>query len=357
MRGIFLILTMISVSLFPNFLADLLDLSAVADVPFSLPNSASGMIFQSRDFVSFQIHGDSISFFITKGVDFPLPLNTSILSPLCSRKGVDPSLMKAVMRMESSFRLHAISRSNAKGLMQIKTPTAFENGAFNSFDPFQNVSAGCEYLSKLIEKTGSIEGGLAAYFMGYRAFRERGYTSSSRRYVERVMKYMEYYRKKGVEEVIKDRMRFGVGFELKPNHYELHFLTAIPILGYLQLAGDVTLKKDGVFFTLNPSLYITDTISMGFKFDSSKSAPIFGVNLRSVDSRYSTNVSVGPRDGMNFSILWKDKNLLFGFRTGKNGIAFGGNMNIEDVHFGCGVNLRSFDSLELFFSIAFMYEI
>lgn len=89
---------------------------------------------------------------------------------------VDPYLLLAVMRQESAFRVQAVSRSGALGLLQMIPPTAeevkTELGAKieipqDMFDPGINIRFCAYYLAKLIKKyDGSIPLALAAYNAG-----------------------------------------------------------------------------------------------------------------------------------------------------------------------------------------------
>ncbi len=60
---------------------------------------------------------------------------------------VRPELVRAVIVVESGFNPRAISRRGAIGLMQLLPATARRYGAFNAFDPEQNIHAGAHYLA------------------------------------------------------------------------------------------------------------------------------------------------------------------------------------------------------------------
>lgn len=72
--------------------------------------------------------------------------------------GLDPDLVFAVIRTESHFETHAVSKAGAKGLMQIMPVTAdwissrrgFTHEAEKLFEPAYNIDLGCYLLSYLL---------------------------------------------------------------------------------------------------------------------------------------------------------------------------------------------------------------
>jgi hypothetical protein len=63
---------------------------------------------------------------------------------------VDADLITSVIAAESNFNPQAISRRNARGLMQLLPSTAAQLGVKNIFDPKENIEAGTHYLSDLL---------------------------------------------------------------------------------------------------------------------------------------------------------------------------------------------------------------
>jgi hypothetical protein len=66
--------------------------------------------------------------------------------------GVDPSLVRAVMRHESGFNTTAVSPKGAQGLMQLMPGTAALMGVKNPLDPEQNIAGGVGYLRNCLDR-------------------------------------------------------------------------------------------------------------------------------------------------------------------------------------------------------------
>jgi len=83
------------------------------------------------------------------------------------RHKIDPALVRAVIETESNWNAKAFSHKGAGGLMQLIPTTAQRYGAYDVFDPQQNIDAGVKYLRTLLERyNGNLDLALAAYNAG-----------------------------------------------------------------------------------------------------------------------------------------------------------------------------------------------
>jgi soluble lytic murein transglycosylase-like protein len=81
--------------------------------------------------------------------------------------GVDPDLVRAVVRTESAFDPTAVSTAGAQGLMQLMPALSDELGVKDPFDPRENVFAGVRYLRALLDQHEGDEAlALASYNAG-----------------------------------------------------------------------------------------------------------------------------------------------------------------------------------------------
>ena len=67
--------------------------------------------------------------------------------------GIDPALLGAIARVESSGNPVAVSPAGAEGLMQLMPATARRFGVRDPFDPVENVLGAARYLAYLSRRT------------------------------------------------------------------------------------------------------------------------------------------------------------------------------------------------------------
>ena len=98
------------------------------------------------------------------------------------RTKIDPTLILAIMAVESSFNPFAQSQVGAQGLMQVMTRVhgdKYESagGTLTAFDPVTNMRVGVKVLQECITRAGSLEGGLRYYVGAANLEDDGGYAS------------------------------------------------------------------------------------------------------------------------------------------------------------------------------------
>ncbi len=111
------------------------------------------------------------------------------------RYGVDPDLIKAIIKVESNFNPEAVSAKSAIGVMQLMPETAREYGVSNPFDPEENIEGGVRFLRDLIRYfNGDLMLVLAAYNAGKGAVIKYGFdVPPYKETVEYVRKVLYHY--------------------------------------------------------------------------------------------------------------------------------------------------------------------
>jgi soluble lytic murein transglycosylase-like protein len=120
-----------------------------------------------------------------------------LVDTISQNHGVDPRLVRAVIKTESNFNRWAVSSKGALGLMQLIPSTGRRYGVRDFFDPQQNVDGGVRYLKFLLEKfKGNIDLSLAAYNAGENLVERLGRIPSIPETTDYVRKVRANYRNK-----------------------------------------------------------------------------------------------------------------------------------------------------------------
>ena len=90
-----------------------------------------------------------------------------MIAAAATAQKLDPALIHAIIQQESAFRPCAVSPKGAMGLMQLMPQTAEQFHLADPFNATENVSAGAQYLKRLMERfNGDLKLSLAAYNAG-----------------------------------------------------------------------------------------------------------------------------------------------------------------------------------------------
>jgi soluble lytic murein transglycosylase-like protein len=100
----------------------------------------------------------------------PEPLSVLVAEAfnLGERAHIAPTLILAIMAIESNFNPYAQNSAGGQGLMQIQAQQQSDKldsfgGTLATFDPLSNLRVGVRVLHELSVATGSVQAGLAAY--------------------------------------------------------------------------------------------------------------------------------------------------------------------------------------------------
>jgi soluble lytic murein transglycosylase-like protein len=92
---------------------------------------------------------------------------SALVNRYAMRYNLEPEFISAFIDVESQWNRYAVSSMGARGLMQLMPETARRFGAFDPFDPEQNIAAGTRYLTALMwEFHGDMRMVAAAYYSG-----------------------------------------------------------------------------------------------------------------------------------------------------------------------------------------------
>ena len=122
-----------------------------------------------------------------------------IIKKAQKKHGVEFSLIKAVIKVESGFNPKAVSKKGAKGLMQIMPDNLKALFIKDPFNPLQNIMGGTLYLRRLLRRYEyKLPLVLAAYNAGPEAVDKHKRVPPYREtqdYVRKVMKTYSQYKK------------------------------------------------------------------------------------------------------------------------------------------------------------------
>jgi transglycosylase-like protein with SLT domain len=174
------------VTLRNGFELDCVRREAVGDkVRLYLPESASGTALGNNNTNYLEVTANAIVRVETV-VDVPRPVPTvktatsetgavaptepemhEMLAHAGAAHDIDTDLLASVVKAESGGHARAVSRTGARGLMQLMPGTAAKMGVQDAFRPDQNIAGGTAYLDELLTRyRDNIALALAAYNAG-----------------------------------------------------------------------------------------------------------------------------------------------------------------------------------------------
>jgi len=131
---------------------------------------------------------------ITKMYEDELKMSP-IIHGVSEKYNEDVHLVKAIIRVESSFKPNAVSKNGScKGAMQLSKATAKKFGVSNVFDAQQNIEGGVRYLSHLRSIFGDdLFRIVASYNVGEGRVYKKSVPAVAKKYVDLVFAFRDRY--------------------------------------------------------------------------------------------------------------------------------------------------------------------
>jgi soluble lytic murein transglycosylase-like protein len=141
----------------------------------------------------------------SKNDSSPQTIN-AFIQTAATEHGVDPFLIKAIIKAESNFDPTAVSPKGAQGLMQLMPATARDLQVADPFNPQDNITGGTKYLRSLLDSYGwNLELSIAAYNAGPGKVRDAiPHIPETKTYVSKVLGNYQSYRKRQVSHKVPD---------------------------------------------------------------------------------------------------------------------------------------------------------
>ncbi|QER42790.1 lytic transglycosylase domain-containing protein [Thermodesulfobacterium sp. TA1] len=111
---------------------------------------------------------------------------------------LDPALLKAIAKVESSFNPRAVSPKGAMGIMQLMPQTARLVGVEDPYHPLENLKGGAKYLRMLLDEFQDLTLALAAYNAGpekVKTYRGIPPYPETQNYVKNVLYYYSLFKR------------------------------------------------------------------------------------------------------------------------------------------------------------------
>jgi soluble lytic murein transglycosylase-like protein len=126
---------------------------------------------------------------------------SDLIQGAAAKYGIDPDVLKGLIKQESGFNPNAGSPAGAQGLTQLMPATAASLGVTDVHDPAQAIDGGAHYLKMQLDRFGGdYTKALAAYNAGPGAVQRFGGVppyAETRNYVTKVLGYADAFRQQG----------------------------------------------------------------------------------------------------------------------------------------------------------------
>lgn len=127
-----------------------------------------------------------------------MPRIDTAITASAKTNGLDPKLLRALIKQESSFQPFCLSSAGAMGLTQLMPDTAGGLGVTEPYDIESNIEGGARYLAQQLDTFGGdLSLALAAYNAGPNAVRSHGGVppfAETKDFVNKVVGYYNSYR-------------------------------------------------------------------------------------------------------------------------------------------------------------------
>ncbi len=216
----------------------------LSSIVFALADPLSEIVWMhdSKDYYLYITGGSIMGFKAVAVFEVPLfPVDSLIFFTGC-----DVNLLKAMIRAESGFKVHAKSKTGALGVSQIVRKTAKWLGLRNPYNPVLSSMAICRYVRYLYKKFPNTEKMLWAYHDGEGKIRISPPSRSARNYAKIVMRFYDEYRRTGKVEFFWDRVYAFVSADyFFGDLLEVRLGGALSVLGSLDLEGGYLIDSEG----------------------------------------------------------------------------------------------------------------
>ncbi|MCD6450576.1 MAG: lytic transglycosylase domain-containing protein [Thermotogaceae bacterium] len=256
------------------FLPLILSLIIFNSLIFADPLSEIEWMRDSKDFYIYIKAGSMLGVKAIKVFEVPI----FWADPVIAFTGCDINLIKAMVRNESGFKVHAKSKTGALGVSQIVRSTAKWLGLRNPYNAFASSFAMCKYVRYLYKKFPDTEKMLIAYHDGEGNVSKGKISPEGKKYARIVLKYYREYQQTGKLEFFKDRVYFFTSFEyFYPSDFEIKVGGVVSLLGEADLEGGIYVNSEKYYTPFVRSYirpyydlaFILGWSNMGWEFGSS----------------------------------------------------------------------------------------